>query len=329
MDGINAVDSVRLSRVECWAISDGAAGHQSQVYGLASAVADNFEQFESRLRFPWKFVPTGFIPLRPSSFRSTHSLTQPPWPQLVISCGRQASLTALAVKQQARDRISAVCLQDPLGNRDQYDLIVAPEHDNLSGQNVLTTLGAMHPLTLTALQTAAGQGPVAGLEKLTEKFVAVLLGGPNKYYALDAADVERLAEHLMMITKSGIQLAILPSRRTPEPALQTLLTRFGEEHVVWDRQGENPYLSALALCHYVVVTSDSVSMISEATATGQPVYIEMLQEQRPTKKFRQFQQSMFDRGFARPFVGELDEWLYEPPDESARIAKLLRERFLT
>ena len=42
---------------------------------------------------------------------------------------------------------------------------------------------------------------------------------------------------------------------------------------VWDFTGENPYFGILALADMLVVTQDSVSMISEAAATAVPVTV--------------------------------------------------------
>jgi mitochondrial fission protein ELM1 len=42
---------------------------------------------------------------------------------------------------------------------------------------------------------------------------------------------------------------------------------------VWDRAGDNPYRAILALSDRLVVTGDSVSMISEAVSTPLPVEV--------------------------------------------------------
>lgn len=325
MNGSDSTNSDNESPLTCWAIADGAAGHQSQVKGLAEAIEADYEAFDCRVAFPWKWLPTGLIPLKPSSFKSSYSLNADP-PQVVISCGRQAALGALTLKQIHGEKLFAICLQNPKIKRDRFDLIIAPEHDQLSGDNVVSTLGAMHHLSLSNLQTAASIGLIGGLEKLTARFVAVLLGGPNKYYAFDEADVANLKLHLKSVIADDLQLAIIPSRRTPVSAIQALEKEFGEDHFVWDQQGENPYLPALALCSYCVVTSDSVSMISEATATGQPVYIEQLQEQKAASKFQQFHNAMIERGYARPFAGAVEDWIYEPPQEAQRVAEIVKER---
>ncbi len=326
MNGIDDTDSLSTTSWKCWAIADGKAGHQSQVRGLAEAIGAEVKQFDCRLRFPWNFVHSMLVPRKSESFRWTDPIAFDAPPEIIISCGRQAALGALSLKRMSGESVLLVHLQNPQVNRKAFDLIVTPEHDNFEGSNVVSTIGAMHSLSLEKLQEAAQCGAVGGLEDLTARFIAVLLGGPNKYYAFDDGDVQQLTTHLQQIASDEIQLGIIPSRRTPAKAITSLQQTFGNDHFVWDGEGENPYLSALALCSYCLVTSDSVSMISEATATGQPVFIEMLDEKRPAKKFRQFHTSMIERGYAKEFTGNLEDWAYDPPREADRIARIIQER---
>lgn len=326
MNGIETSASPSVSLDSCWTIADGATGHQTQVRGLAEAIGLHPQHRDCRLRFPWSFVPSPLVPHRETSFRWSATIKELAPPQLIISCGRQAAIAALSLKNACSTDVVLIHLQDPQVGRKFFDFIVVPEHDQLQGSNVLSTLGALHHLSLQKLQESAQRGPVTGLDKLTSRFVAVLLGGPNKYYAFDQTDVKQLIANLQHISHNGLQLAIIPSRRTPKPALATLHKVFANDHFVWNGAGENPYLPALALCSCCVVTGDSISMISEATATGQPVYIHELNEKRPARKFRKFHQSMIDRGYTRRLDGtDLEEWVYEPPNEAARIAAIIQK----
>jgi hypothetical protein len=93
---------------------------------------------------------------------------------------------------------------------------------------------------------------------------------------------------------------------------------------VWDGAGENPYFGLLGLADALVVTCDSVSMASEACATGKPVYIAELPG--GNRKFREFHASLRAQGMTRPLVGELESWTYVPPNDTARVAKAVLGR---
>ncbi len=164
------------------------------------------------------------------------------------------------------------------------------------------------------------------MQRLVRPFVGVVLGGPNRYYAYSPADVESLTERLRAIVeREQVQLAVVPSRRTPAPVLDRFHQSFGADHFVWDGTGDNPYIPVLALASHLIVTGDSVSMVSEAAATCKPVYVFPLTEQRSARRFRRFHQSFESAGVTRVFQGRLENWTYASPDRTGLIATLIRE----
>jgi len=80
----------------------------------------------------------------------------------------------------------------------------------------------------------------------------------------------------------------------------------------------------LGLADALVVTGDSVTMISEAAATGKPVHVVELPG--GTAKFSRFHAGMGAAGITRPFDGRLESWDYPPLEETARAAAEIRRR---
>jgi len=70
------------------------------------------------------------------------------------------------------------------------------------------------------------------------------------------------------------------------------------------------------------VTADSVSMISEAAATGKPVHI--LSLDGGNAKLARFHDAMRKAGITRPFSGRIESWSYPVPDDTARAGAALR-----
>jgi mitochondrial fission protein ELM1 len=97
--------------------------------------------------------------------------------------------------------------------------------------------------------------------------------------------------------------------------------------VVWDGCGDNPYFAFLALADAFLVTADSVSMISEAAATGKPVHI--LDLQGGNAKFARFHAAMRAAGITRPFAGRLESWWYPIPDDTAHAGAAVRALVLS
>jgi mitochondrial fission protein ELM1 len=218
-----------------------------------------------------------------------------------------------------------VQIQDPAVALDNFDLVVAPRHDRLTGANVIVTRGAVH--LVTAERLAAAAAPLRPtLADLPRPLVVALIGGTNKAYRLTPVRIARLAGELnAMVAAAGGTLLVTPSRRTGaanEAALRQALA--GTSARIWGGRGENPYLGWLGLADAVVVTCDSVSMISEACATGKPVHVAMLDG--GNAKFRAFHAALEADGATRRFQGRLENWTGAPLDDIAELAAEIRRR---
>ncbi len=158
--------------------------------------------------------------------------------------------------------------------------------------------------------------------------LTVLIGGSNKAYRLTLGRVGEIAETIAAILRQrGGSALVTPSRRTG-PEGQTLLQRrlAGLPAAIWDGSSENPYFAYLALADAFLVTADSVSMISEAAATGKPIHI--LDLDGGNRKFERFHQAMRCAGVTRPFAGRIEDWSYLVPDDTARAGAALRRLVL-
>ncbi len=311
----------------CWCISKGMAGMNSQTSGLAQAVGAPFVMCNSRMVPPWAWMPIGWVPRRLFTLRGFPPLVDSLPPRLAISCGRHGVVPSIVLKRRFGDRVFTVHIQDPKVDPAAFDLVVAPMHDGIRGDNVYLTMGALHYVTKRRLAAARNAPEAVPFRARNRPLVTVLIGGQNKHYAFSEQDIESLASKLELLTgKNDVQVAIIGSNRTPRWALERLSQRFGYKHFVWDGTGTNPYVSALGWASYLVVTGDSVSMVTEAASTGRPVFVHHLTEQRPNPRFRRFHTMFRDAGITRPFTGELADWRYDPPDDTPRIARLIKER---
>ncbi|HUK59583.1 MAG TPA: mitochondrial fission ELM1 family protein [Stellaceae bacterium] len=312
------------SQPSVWAIHDGKIGMASQVLGLAEAIGWPFIEKRLSIRAPWRhLVPAlWFQPLAAAGLDGDR--LEPPWPDLAIACGRNAVAPALAVKRASGGRTFWVQIQDPRYARNCVDLVVAPSHDPVRGDNVVTTLGAVHRVTPARLAEGARRfAPL--LANLPRPLVAVLIGGDNRVYRLTRERFSTLAAELAALAAAGMGLAITPSRRTSPAALAELTARLqGLPAFIWDGSGENPYFGMLGLADAIVVTADSVNMVSEAAATGRPVHVVPLEG--GSRKFARFHRAMEEAGITRPFRGRIETWTYRPPDEAGRAAGLIRDR---
>ncbi|HAA91457.1 MAG TPA: hypothetical protein DCE33_03365 [Rhodospirillaceae bacterium] len=318
------------SPLSIWTLTDGKIGMVNQSLGLAEALdkaVDGAEITEKTIhpKLPWRWLPPMFWPRGIDGAGPGSDALNPPWPDIVISCGRHAVGPALAVKSKSLGRTFVIHVQHPHVRLANYDLIAAPNHDRLAGPNVISFTGSMHRITPEKLAHAADEFR-ALIEPLPRPRIAVLIGGSNRSYRLTEDIARRLGEDLAVLAeKTGAGLMVTASRRTGsanEAVLRDALDH--TQSVFWDNKGSNPYFGFLAAADAIIVTCDSVNMITEAAATGKPVHIVDLEG--GDAKFQDFHQSLYDAEIARPFSGEFAEWEYSVLDEPARVANEVLRR---
>jgi hypothetical protein len=309
-----------------WVLHDGKAGMASQALGLAEAIGFPFIEKLLSVRAPWRWLPPSawVAPLR--AIGGSGLPLTPPWPDLVIGCGRNAAMPGLAIKRASGGRTVAAQLQDPRVARDEFDMLFVPEHDRWRGERTFITRTALHRVTPARL--AAERRRFPALEALPRPVLAVLIGGSNRSYRLTGARLAEAADQVAdAVRASGGSFLVTPSRRTGPDALAVLQQRLGGvPGEIWDGEGENPYYAYLAIADAVLVTADSVSMVSEAAATGKPVHV--LGLEGGGGKFARFHAAMREAGITRPFTGRVEHWTYPIPDDTARAGAMLRSTVL-
>jgi mitochondrial fission protein ELM1 len=305
-----------------WVLHDGKAGMASQAIGLAEATGFSFIEKPLAVRFPWTHLPPHLWLLPFRAVRNAGAGLMPPWPDLVIACGRMAALPALAIRRVNGGRSLAAQIQDPgIGHRD-FDLLVVPEHDRLRGRRVFVTRGAVH--RVTAARLAAARCRFAALTAMPRPIVSVLIGGSTRVHRLHLQRLGEIADALAgILRRDGGSLLVTTSRRTGEAGLVLLREKLAHlSAAIWDGTGENPYFAYLAFADALLVTADSISMVSEAAATGKPVHIAELDG--GNAKFARFHATMRAAGITRPFRGRIESWSYPIPDDTARAGAALR-----
>ncbi|MBM3532493.1 MAG: hypothetical protein FJX60_05585 [Alphaproteobacteria bacterium] len=312
-------DPLELS---AWVISDGTIGMEIQSLALARAVVGEPVVKRVRPRLPWRALPARawllpFLSLGPDGDALT-----PPWPDLLVGTGRIAAALSSAIRKASGGRTFTVQMQDPHLPPDRFDVIVVPEHDGYTAPNAVATLGSMHGVTAERLDALRATW-APRFAHLRRPLVVAIVGGSNRRYRLDVGAATALGRQLAPLTEEH-GLAVVSSRRTgmaQETAIRQALA--ATDAYVWDGVSENPYLGLLSLADAIVVTPDSTNMATEALATGKPVHIVPLPG-RPGK-FGVFHANLERRGFTRPFRGAIESWSYSPPDDTERVAAIVRK----
>ncbi len=311
-----------------WAVSDGRAGLQNQVLGLAEAVGRLRSCRITTKRVRWR-SGLGRLPTWANPGWTTLNAgdaLNPPWPDLWIAAGRASLPLSLRARRLTGGRSLVVQVQDPGWPAERFDLVAPPEHDGLVGENVTPILGSPNRVTPEGLATEL-RAFAALLEPLPRPRVAVLIGGRSRAYDLPPARAAALADEIVRaVAAVGGSLLATFSRRTPERAKAAMAERLARSPgMVWDGAGPNPYYAFLAAADAAVVTADSTNMATEAATAGVPVLVADLPG--GSAKFERLHAGLRAQGAARPFAGRIETWRYPPLRETERLAAELLRRW--
>jgi mitochondrial fission protein ELM1 len=286
-DGVLAADALGGRRpLRIWAMTTGEAGMRVQARGLAHAVGGLVEEKIIGLRKPWSFFPGALTPAPLLGLDPAKDRLQAPWPDLLVTCGRRSAAASIAIRRASGGRTLTVHVQNPRTEISAFDLVVAMEHDGLDGPNVVSVPTALHDITPARLAAAAELWRER-LAPLGRPLAGVVLGGSTRRRPFTRELARALIAELDELGAGGAGLAITASRRTPPGVRALFAERFAgaKGAWMWNMQGENPYLGLLALADRLVVTSDSVTMVSEALATERPVEVFDLKAGRRHARF--------------------------------------------
>jgi mitochondrial fission protein ELM1 len=307
-----------------WVISDGAAGNERQALALASALDVPARVMALPLRAPWGWfaprrIPGGRLAL---SDRDRAGF-EAPWPDVAIGCGRSAALLTRMLRDLSNGDCYCVQILDPRIDPRHWDAVVAPRHDRLEGTNVLHTLGSLNPIDDAWL--ASGREAFPDFEALPRPRVALLVGGPRRGIEFDERLSQQLVETVRTAAHGGSVLATASRRTPPEFASRLRAALADFPGAFWNSEGTNPYPGLLGWADRVVVTPDSVNMLSEACATGVPVHT--VATASLPEKIARFHAALRERGL----LANVDEKraVVAPLRETQAIAAELRERMTT
>jgi len=309
-----------MLKLKALLLTQGMHGMISQVEGLAKALGLSFRHETIQLNKFWNFFPPKLTPVFDGILKKKFVCDA----RVIISCGRKSVIPSILLKKRFKKEIFNIHIQDPKVNLNNFDSIICPEHDDLNGDNVVKTKGAIHYLTNNEIQKNINYlKPNQG----DKKIVTFILGGPNKYYGFSEKQMDRMfAKIKNMFVSSKYKLIIIPSYRTPENILKLAFNYFNEDHLVIKERDKTAYLSSLGLADTIIVTCDSTSMISEAAITGKPVYVAQMSHKRSIHRFKKFYKLFKDLGIIRDLEDKIEHWTYNGLDEVNRAASIVKEK---
>lgn len=279
-------------------LSDGKAGHLRQSQAVAKIIEDLGFKVETKtieLKYRNKFSRLflmlcaylgggNIIPLywlESSLSKDSYKKIAESFFDIVISAGTSCVWVNLVVSRQNKAK-SIHIMRPGLFSTKRFDLTIIPRHDNPKvRKNIAVTDGALNLIDENYLkeQSEILSKDYVSLKSSTLK-IGLLLGGNTKDYKLTKQAVGKIINRIKRISlEVGLEILVTTSRRTPKDVEETVkkeLTDFSNcklKVIANEKNIPGIVAAVLGLCSVIVVTAESISMVSEAVSSGKLVVV--------------------------------------------------------
>jgi len=310
-----------MSKLKGLLLTEGMHGMISQVEGLAKALNLEFIHEKIEINNFWKLLPPKITPVTNFVFQNQLNYEF----NIVISCGRKSVIPSIYLKKKLKNKIMNIHIQDPKVSLSNFDFVVVPEHDKIKGENVLTSKGAIHYLTIDELDQ--NENYLKKRINTQKKIVSFIIGGPNKYYDYNEKAVDEIFFKIKNnFLQKNYQLIVIPSIRTPKNIIQKTQSYFDKDQIIIPNVDKKAYLSSLKLADHIVVMCDSTSMISEAAITGKPIYVAQMPSIKNNKRFKEFFNLFESLKIIKNLDNTVENWDYQKLNEINRISGYIKDK---
>ena len=304
-------------------LTQGMHGMISQVEGLAKALDLDFTHHTVETNKFWKMFPPKLTPISQKVFKKIDVEDF----DVIISCGRKSVIPSIYLKKNSPKKITNIHIQDPKVNLDNFNYIIAPQHDGLTGKNIFSTKGAIHYLTKNEIDNNSDY--LKNRLDNKKEYFTLILGGPTKHYDYSKENILKIFDLFNnLVEKNNLQGIIIPSMRTPKKIIELSSVKLSSNSLVIDNIDKKAYLSALSLAKYIAVTCDSTSMISEAALTGKPIYIADIPTKKNDSRIKKFRELFSKLNIVKNLDNKLETWHYEILDETSRVANEIKKKLV-
>jgi len=309
-----------MTKLKGLLLTEGMHGMISQVEGLAKALDLDFMHEKIELNNFWKLFPPKITPIKDFVFKNKINSQF----DVVISCGRKSVIPSIYLKKKFKNKIISIHIQEPKVLLKNFDFVVAPEHDGLIGENVLTSKGAIHYLTNNELDE--NEDYLKSKINTQKKIVTLILGGPTKYYDYNNQVIDSIFSKIEQnFLKNNYQTIIIPSMRTPQDIIEKAKNYFDKDQIIIPNVDKKAYLSSLKISDHIVVTCDSTSMISEAAITGKPIYVAQMPAIKNNQRFKSFFNLFESLNIIKELNNSVENWSYTKLNETNKIAEQIKK----
>ena len=276
---------------------------ENQSIALAKMLNNNFKLVHCNPPFFLKKFP--LLGKIYTPYFLQHKLKANVLPTIIITTGRRMAGSSIAVKSFLKNNVKTIHIQDPKLSLNNFDLLLIPEHDRIEGKNVIQTKGALSFFDEKDIKKL--DDPSLNKIKTKNNTVLLMVGGNSKGQKPQNSEYYNLSTKVINGVKNiDAQLIVTVSRRTPNKAIKILQSTFSKhlrDFKIFSPNENNLYPQILKIIDYIIVTSDSVNMISEIATLSKPLFISHFS--RENKKISFFISNLKELNIVKSYEGRL------------------------
>ena len=271
-----------MQSADVWVLLGPHKGDNNQLLALAEGLGRPFRTIEMSYRrfahLPAVCRSVTISGLDPESRREI----APPWPSLVLGIGQRSAPVARYIQQESGGRTKIVRLGDPMVSHKLFDLVITTTQYAVRDADNVVRL----PITITNQVDIRPTGlEERWLSSFAHPLRLMVIGGKTSLWRFDTkiiTDTLRTLQRRSMI-EGGSVIAVTSPRTSPALA-SAAEAALGKAGVI---SGSFPrYGALLEAADEIHVTGDSVSMVSDAIASGKPVGLIALEPERIARLLR-------------------------------------------
>ena len=289
--------------IDCLIISDGTKGMENQSIAVSKLLNINFKIHKIKPNIFLKIFPTlalyfDFFFVNEKKFLNNFKF------KYLITTGKRTSGYSILAKKVFGKKIINIHVQNPKINPINFDILLVPEHDKICGKNVFKFEGALSFFNEKDIQKSYSLVKEK-LDSFKKPLIFLLIGGDNKRYQLTYSEYCKfLLDIKFAVEKIPGSLVVSTSRRTPKKVKIILQEIFNssKNFYLFHEEGKNFYPGILKVADYVLITSDSINMISEVATSKVNLFVCYIRQEK--NKILEFNQSFEKKLYTKKFTGQ-------------------------
>lgn len=231
---------------------------------------------------------------------------------IIISCG-SSTVGANILLSYENNAKSIVIMKPGLGRSRRLNMVILPRHDapKKTGPNILVTETAPNSITEKVMEEAVSKLGIASPKARGRKGLGLFIGGDTKMFKLGQDTINEVSKGILRVSeKTSSDIFVSTSRRTPARIADFLKNDIGRSGncrllvIANEKNIDGAVPAIFGLSDVIIVSFDSISMISEAVSSGKSVVV--FRDRRdedasaaPRTKYERIIKDFEDRGYIK------------------------------